>query len=102
MLAAPPAQFTEHTVATGLRRGYQVAIADLNHDGKPDLIALAQGLPELVWYENPWPKSGTSDIAVGRLGKERFLATIEPWHGNQVAIYLMLAGLLIFTVWMLP
>ena len=53
ILASPPAQFAEHTVAGGLRRGYQVVIADLNHDGKPDLIALAQGIPELVWYENP-------------------------------------------------
>jgi len=35
----------------------------------------------------PWPKSGSSDVAVGRLGKRRFLAAIEPWHGNQVAIY---------------
>jgi hypothetical protein len=34
-----------------------------------------------------WPKSGTSDIAVGRLKGERFLATIEPWHGNEVVIY---------------
>jgi hypothetical protein len=36
----------------------------------------------------PWPKCGSSDVAVGQLGKRRFLATIEPWHGNQVAIYL--------------
>ena len=35
----------------------------------------------------PWPKSGASDVAVGRLGRARFLAAIEPWHGNQVAIY---------------
>ena len=35
----------------------------------------------------PWPKSGASDVAVGRLGRTRFLAAIEPWHGNQVAIY---------------
>jgi hypothetical protein len=35
----------------------------------------------------PWPKSGTSDVAVGHTGKQRFLATIEPWHGNQVAVY---------------
>jgi len=34
-----------------------------------------------------WPKSGTSDIAVGRLNGTRFVATIEPWHGNQVVVY---------------
>jgi hypothetical protein len=34
-----------------------------------------------------WPKSGSSDVIVGHLGHERFLATIEPWHGNKVVIY---------------
>lgn len=53
LAAAPPAKFAEHTIATGLRGGYQVVVADLNKDGKPDLIALASGMPELVWYENP-------------------------------------------------
>ena len=51
--AAEPARFAEHTITTGLKGGYQVVVADLNHDGKPDLIALASGMPELVWYENP-------------------------------------------------
>src|SRR5215468_12101219 len=51
------ARFVEHTIATDLRGGYQVVVADLNHDGKPDLIALASGLNELVWFENPgWRK----------------------------------------------
>ena len=53
LLAAPPARFVEHTVGTGLRGGYQVVVADVNHDGKPDLIALASNIPDLVWYENP-------------------------------------------------
>jgi hypothetical protein len=35
----------------------------------------------------PWPLSGASEILVGKLGKERILATIEPWHGDQVAVY---------------
>ena len=49
--------FTAHEIGTGLRGGYQVVIADLNKDGKPDIIALASGLPELLWYENPgWQK----------------------------------------------
>ena len=45
--------FEAHTVADDLRGGYQVVVADMNHDGKPDLIALASGMDELVWYENP-------------------------------------------------
>ena len=48
-----PFHFTAHEIATGLRGGYQVVVADLNKDGKPDIIALASGLPELAWYENP-------------------------------------------------
>jgi hypothetical protein len=35
----------------------------------------------------PWPKSGSSDVTIGHLGKQQFIAAIEPWHGNQVVIY---------------
>ncbi|HXU39916.1 MAG TPA: VCBS repeat-containing protein [Blastocatellia bacterium] len=51
--AAHPARFAEHTIATDLRGGYQVVVADLNHDGKLDLIAVASGMKELIWFENP-------------------------------------------------
>lgn len=51
--AAPKLRFREHTIATGLKGGYQVVPVDVNHDGKIDLIALASGMTELVWYENP-------------------------------------------------
>jgi FG-GAP repeat len=47
------ADFREHVIATDLKGGYQVVAADLNHDGKPDLIALGTQMSELVWYENP-------------------------------------------------
>jgi hypothetical protein len=53
LLAAAPAVLVEHTIANDLKGGYQVVAADLNHDGRPDLIALASGLTELNWYENP-------------------------------------------------
>jgi hypothetical protein len=45
--------FTERTIATGLRGGYQVTIVDMNHDGKPDLLVVASGMDELLWFENP-------------------------------------------------
>jgi hypothetical protein len=47
------AQFIEHTIAADLTGGYQVVAADINRDGRPDLVALASGMPELVWFENP-------------------------------------------------
>jgi hypothetical protein len=53
LLAAAPPVLVEQTIANDLKGGYQVVAADLNHDGRPDLIALASGLTELVWYENP-------------------------------------------------
>jgi hypothetical protein len=34
-----------------------------------------------------WPKSGSSDVAVGHHEKAPVLSAIEPWHGNQVALY---------------
>jgi hypothetical protein len=51
--AEKPARFREHTIATDLKGGYQVVVADLNGDGKPDLIALASQMSDLVWFENP-------------------------------------------------
>jgi hypothetical protein len=50
-------------------------------DGQWTRTAITQGDPAA------WPKSGSSDVAVGKLGKRRFLAAIEPWHGNQAVIY---------------
>jgi len=47
------AAWDAHVVARDLTDGYQVVIADMNHDGKPDLIAVASGQTDLVWYENP-------------------------------------------------
>lgn len=58
ILAAAPAlartiHFEEHTIATDLRGGYQVVAVDLDHDGKTDLIALASGMTDLLWFANP-------------------------------------------------
>jgi hypothetical protein len=37
---------------------------------------------------SPCPKCGSSEVRLGHLGSARFLAAIEPWHGNQVVVYL--------------
>ncbi|MBI4474748.1 MAG: PQQ-binding-like beta-propeller repeat protein [Acidobacteria bacterium] len=33
------------------------------------------------------PRLGASDVAVGRLHGKRFLASVEPWHGNEIVIH---------------
>ncbi|MEK6286880.1 MAG: VCBS repeat-containing protein [Acidobacteriota bacterium] len=64
--AALPARFAEHTIATDLNGGYQVVVSDINHDGKPDLIAVASGLNELIWFENPgWQRH----VLVGNIAR---------------------------------
>ncbi len=79
-----------------------IYIVDWNKDGLEDVMTasfqgihvnLAKG--DGTWTRekiaggdpSPWPKSGSSDVAVGMWKRERFLAAIEPWHGNQVAVY---------------
>ena len=77
--AAPPAKFEAHTIASDLKGGYQVVAADLNHDGRMDLIALASGQSELVWYENPgWQRH------VLATGQSRMINCVA--IGNQIVL----------------
>src|ERR1700761_2970865 len=46
-------QFNTHVITDKLRGGYSVAIADVNHDGKLDIVPVSAGDAELAWYENP-------------------------------------------------
>jgi hypothetical protein len=79
-----------------------LVVSDWNKDGREDILTasflgvdvFSVGKKE-VWGRSrlingnpdPWPRSGSSEIAVGQLGRDRFLGTIEPWHGNQVVVY---------------
>ncbi len=51
--AAAPWNLVAHTVATDLRGAYAVVAADMNTDGRPDLLAVAGGTQNLIWFENP-------------------------------------------------
>src|SRR3954454_19355562 len=41
------------TITDSLKMGYQLVAADLNRDGRPDLIAVDERGTELAWFENP-------------------------------------------------
>ena len=38
-------------------------------------------------HQEEAPRAGSSDVAVGHLKKKRILASVEPWHGNEVVVY---------------
>jgi FG-GAP-like repeat len=38
-------------------------------------------------HEEKAPRLGASDVGVGKQAGKRFLASMEPWHGNEVVIY---------------
>jgi hypothetical protein len=79
--------------------------ADVDGDGRLDLLAasyegvsLLKRSPEGRWsrellhagnQENKAGSRGASEIKLGSLGGagEKYIATIEPWHGHQVAAY---------------
>jgi len=48
-----PWTLVPHEVATDLRGAYAVEAADINKDGKVDLIAVAGATRQIVWFENP-------------------------------------------------
>lgn len=45
--------FKKHELDRNFEGGYQVSVADINKDGKPDVIALSTSPSQLVWYKNP-------------------------------------------------
>jgi len=49
-------EFVRHTI-DAYPAGYQVAVADINGDGRPDVIALSTEGNRVDWYENPTWKS---------------------------------------------
>ena len=46
-------RFVIRAIDAELTSGYQPVLADLNRDGRPDVIGLSTRLDELAWYENP-------------------------------------------------
>ncbi len=86
------------------RRGILHAITPVHWQGRPGeqlLTASFEGLHRLEYRNHKWistliargdpracPECGSSEVRLGRLGNKQFLAAIEPWHGNQVVVYL--------------
>ena len=83
---------------TSLPKGILHSITPVHWQGKGEQLMTADFLGIRVFLSKgsveiakgdprPCPQCGTSEIKIGHLGKRRFIAAIEPWHGNQVVVY---------------
>ncbi len=54
---------------------------------RPSNGGVWRGEPIAKGDPRPCPECGSSEVKTGKLGKRRFIAAIEPWHGNQVVVY---------------
>ncbi|GMU93813.1 MAG: hypothetical protein AMXMBFR4_28710 [Candidatus Hydrogenedentota bacterium] len=45
--------FQRYVIDSQFDNGYQCSVADINRDGRPDVIALSTSPSQLVWYRNP-------------------------------------------------
>jgi hypothetical protein len=87
-------------VNAGVQHG--LLIFDWNGDGRDDILTASfSGIDVYEQQKNghwkrtelakgntdPCPQCGSSDIAAAHLSGNRFLAAIEPWHGNELAVY---------------
>jgi hypothetical protein len=98
-----PGQWKRETLSTH-PRGILHAINPVSWDGGPRqqlLTACYLGLHRVEFRDGRWavtpiskgdprpaPLCGSSEVRLGHLGQDRFLAAIEPWHGNQLVVYL--------------
>jgi Aldos-2-ulose dehydratase, beta-propeller domain/FG-GAP-like repeat/FG-GAP repeat len=98
-------QWTPHLIDDTLNLVHGVHVMDWNGDGRDEILtASTQGVnlfdakgrgADLHWTRTlltrgdpgPGRYHGASEIGVGKVAGRRFLATIEPWHGNQVVVY---------------
>jgi hypothetical protein len=78
---------------------HAIEVIDADGDGRSDILTADNGGVLLVQAKSGElielipgspgnaPKRGSSEVHLGRLADgRRFLATIDPWHGNEVAV----------------
>jgi hypothetical protein len=83
-----------------LEVAHGINVVDWEGDGSEDILTAANDgvnlfQPSLgtepvhlgVGKSGNAPDRGSSDVSVGALGAERFIATIEPWHGSDAVVY---------------
>ena len=101
--ANPGEPWTSLLLDNTLCMSHGLLVAAWGDGAKPDLFTSSfDGIHRYQWKDGGVvktqlgagnrgvrPAQGSSEVGIGRLGAvgTRFVATIEPWHGNEVVVY---------------
>ena len=102
---APPPEWSSHLIDDSLTVVHGLNVLDWDGDGRDEILTASfEGVNlfhsagyggNLTWIrshlaegdQQSKPNRGASEIGVGHVAGKRFLATIEPWHGDKVVVY---------------
>jgi hypothetical protein len=102
---AGESDWTPHLIDDSLTVVHGIHVMDWDGDGRDEILTASfEGVhlfqstgrgSDLRWTKTRLaegdqvsrPRRGASEIGIGRVHGRRFLATIEPWHGEQVVVY---------------
>jgi len=97
--------WSSHVIDDSLTVVHGIHVMDWDGDGRDEILTASfEGvhlfkstgrIPELKWIKARLgegdqvsrPRRGSSEVAAGTLRGRRFIATLEPWHGEQVVVY---------------
>jgi hypothetical protein len=90
-------------IDSSLHLSHGISIFNWDHDGAGEILTgSSDGLALFDYTNGGWNKQaitsghegkgrvarGAGEVAAGDLGNKRFLASIEPWHGDKVVFYI--------------
>ena len=83
-----------------LEVAHGISVVDWDGDANEDILTASNdgvflfqpalgGLPKHIGagHDAGRPNRGSSKVSLGALGGERFVATIDPWHGTDAVVY---------------
>jgi hypothetical protein len=100
--ATDPAAWQRELLTDQLHVMHNLDVVDFDADGRDELLCASfEGVSHVMWetphrwrvtrlgageQSRPAPQRGAGEVAFGRPGFD-CIATIEPWHGDQVVVY---------------